>query len=37
MSYDPAFAYEIAVIVQDGMRRMYQESEDIFYYVSLYN
>jgi len=37
MTYDPAFAYEIAVIVQDGMRRMYQEGEDIFYYLSLYN
>ena len=37
MAYDPAFAYEIAVIVQDGMRRMYQEGEDIFYYLSLYN
>jgi pyruvate dehydrogenase E1 component len=37
MSYDPAFAYEIAIIVQDGMRRMYQEGEDIFYYLSLYN
>jgi pyruvate dehydrogenase E1 component len=37
MAYDPAFAYEIAVIVQDGMRRMYQEGEDLFYYLSLYN
>jgi pyruvate dehydrogenase E1 component len=37
VTYDPAFAYEIAVIVQDGMRRMYQEGEDIFYYLSLYN
>jgi pyruvate dehydrogenase E1 component len=37
MTYDPAFAYEIAVIVQDGMRRMYQEGEDIFYYLTLYN
>jgi pyruvate dehydrogenase E1 component len=37
MTYDPAFAYEIAVIVQDGMRRMYQEGEDVFYYLSLYN
>ena len=33
----PAFAYEIAVIIQDGMRRMYQEREDIFYYLTLYN
>ena len=37
LTYDPAFAYEIAVIVRDGMRRMYQEGEEIFYYLSLYN
>ena len=37
MAYDPAFAYEIAVIIQDGMKRMYQEGENIFYYLSLYN
>jgi pyruvate dehydrogenase E1 component len=37
LSYDPAYAYEIAVIVQDGMRRMYQEREDVFYYLTLYN
>jgi pyruvate dehydrogenase E1 component len=37
LTYDPAFAYEIAVIVQDGMRRMYQEGEAIFYYLTLYN
>jgi pyruvate dehydrogenase E1 component len=36
-TYDPAFAYELAVIVQDGMRRMYHESEDRFYYITLYN
>jgi pyruvate dehydrogenase E1 component len=36
-SYDPAYVYEIAVIVQDGMRRMYQECEDRFYYLTLYN
>ena len=36
-AYDPAFAYEIAVIVQDGIRRMYQEQEDLFYYITLYN
>ena len=36
-SYDPAFVHEIAVIVQDGMRRMYQEGEDRFYYITLYN
>ena len=32
-TYDPAYAYEIAVIVQDGIRRMYQEMEDRFYYI----
>jgi len=37
LTYDPAFGYEIAVIIQDGMRRMYQEGEDIFYYFTLYN
>src|SRR6267143_1143956 len=37
MAYDPAFAYEIAVIIQDGMRRMYQEGENVFYYLTLYN
>ncbi len=36
-TYDPAFAYEIATIVQDGIRRMYQEQEDIFYYLTLGN
>jgi pyruvate dehydrogenase E1 component len=36
-SYDPAYAYEIAIIVQDGIRRMYQEQEDRFYYITLYN
>lgn len=37
LSYDPAFAYEIAIIVRDGLRRMCQENEDIFYYLTLYN
>ena len=38
MAYDPAFAYELAVIVRDGIRRMYgEEAEDVFYYVTLYN
>jgi pyruvate dehydrogenase E1 component len=36
-SYDPAYAYEIAIIIQDGIRRMYQEQEDRFYYLTLYN
>jgi pyruvate dehydrogenase E1 component len=37
LAYDPAFAYEIAVIIADGLRRMYAEGEDIFYYLTLYN
>lgn len=37
IAYDPAYAYEIAVIVQDGLRRMYQEEEDVFYYLTLIN
>ncbi len=36
-TYDPAYAYEVAIIVQDGIRRMYQEQEDRFYYLTLYN
>jgi pyruvate dehydrogenase E1 component len=36
-AYDPAFAYEVAVIIQDGLRRMCQENEDGFYYISVYN
>jgi pyruvate dehydrogenase E1 component len=38
LAYDPAFAYELAVIVQDGIRRMYGDpGEDVFYYITLYN
>jgi pyruvate dehydrogenase E1 component len=37
VTYDPAYAYEIAIIVQDGIRRMYQNHEDRFYYLTLYN
>ena len=37
VSYDPTFAYEVAVIVQDGLRRMYVEQEDVFYYLTLMN
>jgi len=37
VSYDPTFAYEVAVIVQDGLRRMMEEQEDVFYYVTLMN
>ena len=36
-AYDPAFAYELAVIVRDGIERMYGKGEDVFYYVTLYN
>ena len=36
-TYDPAFTYEMAVIIADGMRRMYVEGEDLFYYLALYN
>jgi len=36
-AYDPAFAYEIAVIIQDGIRRMYRDGESIFYYITVMN
>ncbi|MEO8129446.1 MAG: pyruvate dehydrogenase (acetyl-transferring), homodimeric type [Bryobacteraceae bacterium] len=36
-AYDPAYAYEIATIIQDGIRRMYQENEDLFYYITVGN
>ncbi len=36
-AYDPAYGYEVAVIVQDGLRRMLGEQEDIFYYLTLLN
>jgi pyruvate dehydrogenase E1 component len=36
-AYDPAFAYELAVIVQDGIRRMYEDGEDCFYYLTVEN
>src|SRR6186713_751490 len=37
ISYDPTFAYEVVTIVRDGMRRMYAEQEDVYYYVTLMN
>jgi pyruvate dehydrogenase E1 component len=37
ISYDPAFAYEIAVIIEDGIRRMYVDRESIFYYLTVMN
>src|SRR3954471_13150187 len=35
--YDPAFAYELAAVVRDGIERMYHDGQDVFYYVTLYN
>ena len=37
VSYDPTYAYELAVIVQDGLRRMYKEQENVFYYITVMN
>jgi pyruvate dehydrogenase E1 component len=37
LAYDPAFAYEVATIVREGLRRMYEKQEDVFYYITLYN
>ncbi len=37
ISYDPTFAYELAVIIQDGLKRMYAEQEDVFYYIACMN
>lgn len=37
MSYDPTYAYEVAVIIQDGLRRMYEDQEDVFYYLTVMN
>jgi pyruvate dehydrogenase E1 component len=37
VTYDPAYAYELGVIVREGLRRMYEEREDVFYYLTLYN
>ena len=37
IAYDPAYGYELCVIVRDGLRRMYAEGEDVFYYLSVYN
>ena len=37
ISYDPTFSYELAVVVQDGLRRMYQEQEDVYYYITVMN
>ncbi|MES2772313.1 MAG: pyruvate dehydrogenase (acetyl-transferring), homodimeric type, partial [Pseudomonadota bacterium] len=37
ISYDPTFSFEVAVIMQDGLRRMYQEQEDVYYYITVMN
>jgi pyruvate dehydrogenase E1 component len=37
VSYDPTFAYEVAVIVQDGLKRMFKDQEDVYYYITLMN
>ncbi len=37
LAYDPAFAYEVSTIVEDGLRRMLSDEEDVFYYLTLYN
>jgi pyruvate dehydrogenase E1 component len=37
IAYDPAFAYELATIVRDGLKRMAEQGEDVFYYITLYN
>jgi pyruvate dehydrogenase E1 component len=37
LSYDPAYVYELAAILQDGIRRMYQEGDPVFYYLTMYN
>ena len=37
ISYDPTFAYEVVVIVRDGIRRMFQDQEDVYYYITLMN
>ncbi|HIL22229.1 MAG TPA: pyruvate dehydrogenase (acetyl-transferring), homodimeric type [Alcanivorax sp.] len=37
VSYDPTYSYELAVIIQDGLRRMYEDNEKVFYYLTLMN
>ena len=37
VAYDPTFAYEVIVIIRDGIRRMYQEQQDVYYYITLMN
>ncbi len=37
VAYDPTFAYELAVIIQDGLKRMYRNDESVFYYITVFN
>ena len=37
VAYDPTFSYELAIIIQDGLKRMYEDGQDIFYYITLLN
>jgi pyruvate dehydrogenase E1 component len=37
LTYDPAYVYEMAIIIQDGLRRMFEAGEDCFYYITMYN
>ena len=37
VTYDSAYVYELAVVIQDGIRRMYEKNEDLFYYITMYN
>ena len=37
LTYDPAYVYEMAVVIQDGLRRMFEAGEDCFYYITMYN
>ena len=37
LAYDPAYAYELAVIIEEGIRRMYQEQDSVFYYLTVHN
>ncbi len=37
MTYDPTFGYELAVIIQDGLKRMYADCEDVYYYITVLN
>ncbi len=37
VAYDPAFAFELAVIIRDGIKRMYEDQENVFYYITVMN